>query len=47
MTSADTISERNWQYYKARARNEVDEKCFDCEKFTIYGKTCRGVCTKK
>lgn len=41
------ISDRNFAYYKARALNEVEEKCYDCKEFGYYGKTCRGVCTKK
>lgn len=43
------ISDRNYEYFKAQAseRKETEEKCYDCKQFPYYGKTCRGVCTKK
>ena len=46
MTAAE-VSARNWQYFKGRARKEVEIKCYTCEKFTILGKTCNGECVKE
>lgn len=28
------------------SKRKVEGKCFDCEKLTFYGKTCKGVCDK-
>jgi len=26
--------------------SEVAQKCYDCSKWTIYGKICKGACDK-
>ena len=46
MTAAET-SARNYAFYKAFAKGEVEAKCYDCEKFSYYGKTCKGECVKE
>ena len=47
MTAAETISERNYAFFQAYSKKEVEMKCYDCKKFGFYGKTCRGVCVKE
>jgi hypothetical protein len=48
MATLEEISERNFKYMLARAMGTVEEKCYDCSKWTIYGKTCKeGECTKE
>ena len=47
MTAAET-SARNYAFFQAFAKNEVEAKCYTCEKFTYYGKTCKeGECGKE
>ena len=42
------ISEENYAYYKSQKdKKETEEKCYTCEKFPYYGKTCKGVCIKE
>ena len=47
MTAAETISARNYAFFHAYAKKEVEMKCYDCEKWTYVGKTCKGACVKK
>jgi len=49
MTAAETskISARNWAFFQAYARKEAEMKCYDCPKFTYYGKTCKGKCDRE
>ena len=50
MTAAETsnISARNWRFFQAYAKNEVEMKCYDCPKFTASGKICKeGECIKE
>jgi len=39
-------SARNYRFFRDFARNEVEAKCYDCPKFTYYGKTCNGKCDR-
>lgn len=43
MTDANA---RNYRFFRDFARDLVEAKCYDCEKFTYYGKTCKGKCDK-
>lgn len=49
MTAAETskISARNYRFFEAYAKQEAEMKCYECEKFTFYGKTCKGKCDKE
>ena len=47
MTAAET-SARNYAFFQAFAKEEVEAKCYTCKKFTDHGKTCKeGECGKE
>ena len=46
MTAAKT-SARNYAFFKAYVKKEAESKCYSCDKWTLYGKTCKaGDCDK-
>ena len=38
---------RQQQLEKFLSIKDFDDKCFTCDKWTLYGKTCEGVCDKE
>ena len=46
MTASET-SARNYAYFKAFAKQEVEAKCYTCDKWTLNGKTCIGECDRE
>ena len=42
----EQINKRNFAFFKQWVKQQVEGKCYDCPQWTIYGKTCRGVCDK-
>ena len=47
MATLEEICERNFSYLVARMKGAVAQKCYDCPKWTIYGKICKGDCDKE
>ena len=43
----EQINERNFVFFEQWTKRQVDGKCYDCEKWTIYGKTCNNECIKE